>query len=133
MPTTSYSFYINSTLQFCKTDESHTPITERDWPCYRFGDKVVHNLTFPSGMIQQNDVLYLALDNDTLSGGCHGSMAHVTHAVSQQEATSNAVELKLDTRWQKFLGEVNGKRKPVPCLLGLYLKTAQAYITLAET
>ena len=133
MPTTTYSFYINEAMQFCKPDGNHTPITERDWPCYRFGDKVVHHLTFPPGILEKDDVLWLGLDCDMLSGGCHGSMAHIAHTVTQDEATNQAVTLTLDTRWQKFLGEVNGKRKPVPCLLGLYIKAADAYITLAET
>ena len=133
MPTTTYSFYVNEAMQFCKTDGNHTPITERDWPCYRFGDKVVHHLTFPSGLLEKDNVLYLGLDTDLLSGGCHGSMAHVSHTVSQTEAENHAVDLTLDTRWQKFLGEVNGKHKPVLCILGLYIKTVYAYITLAET
>ena len=133
MPTTSYSFYINESLQFCRTDENHTPITSDEWPCYRFGDKVVHNLTFMAGTLSKDDVLYLGLDNDMLSGGCHGSMAHMEHTVTEQEASDQAVSLTLDTRWQKFLGEVNGKHKPVPCLLGLYIRTVDAYITLAET
>ena len=133
MPTTSYTFYINEAMQFCKPDGNHTPITERDWPCYRFGDKVVHHLTFPSGILEKDNVLYLGLDTDLLSGGCHGSMSHVTHTVKQQEVDNHAVDLTLDTRWQKFLGEVNGKYKPVRCILGLYIKTADAYITLGET
>ena len=133
MPTTSYTFYINEAMQFCKPDGNHTPITERDWPCYRFGDKVVHHLTFPPGILEKGNVLYLGLDTDLLSGGCHGSMSHVTHTVIQQEANDHAVDLTLDTRWQKFLGEVNGKHKPILCILGLYIQTADAYITLGET
>ena len=133
MPTTTYSFYINEAMQFCKPDGNHTPITERDWPCYRFGDKVVHHLTFPPGILEKGNVLYLGLDTDLLSGGCHGSMSHVTHTVIQQEANDHAVDLTLDTRWQKFLGEVNGKHKPILCILGLYIQTADAYITLGET
>ena len=133
MPTTSYSFYINESLQFCKTDQSHTPITSDEWPCYRFGDKVQHNLTFPAGTLAKDDVLYMGLDCDMLSGGVHGSMAHIEHTVTQQEATDQAVQLTLDTRWEKFLGEVNGKNMPVPCILGVYVKTADAYITLGET
>ena len=132
MPTTAYNFYI-ADLQFCLATDPHPPITAADWPCYRFGDKVTHNLSFPPGTISKDDVLWLGLDCDMLSGGCHGSMAHIAHTVTQAEATNQAVTLTLDTRWQKFLGEVNGKRKPVPCLLGLYIKTADAYITLAET
>ena len=133
MPTTTYSFYINEAMQFCKPDGNHTPITERDWPCYRFGDKVVHHLAFPPGILEKGNVLYLGLDTDLLSGGCHGSMSHVTHTVTQQEANDHAVDLTLDTRWQKFLGEVNGKHKPILCILGLYIQTADAYITLGET
>ena len=132
MPTTVYNFYI-ADLQFCLATDPHPPITASDWPCYRFGDKVTHNLSFPPGTISKDDVLWLGLDCDLLSGGCHGSMAHIAHTVTQEDANNQAVTLTLDTRWQKFLGEVNGKRKPVPCLLGLYIKTADAYITLAET
>ena len=132
MPTTVYNFYI-ADLQFCLATDPHPPITASDWPCYRFGDKVTHNLSFPPGTISKDDVLWLGLDCDMLSGGCHGSMAHIAHTVTQEDANNQAVTLTLDTRWQKFLGEVNGKRKPVPCLLGLYIKTADAYITLAET
>ena len=132
MPTTLYNFYI-ADLQFCLATDPHPPITAADWPCYRFGDKVTHNLSFPSGTIAKGDVLWLGLDCDMLSGGCHGSMAHIAHTVMQDEATNQAVTLTLDTRWQKFLGEVNGKQKPIPCILGLYIKTADAYITLAET
>ena len=132
MPTTVYNYYI-ADLQFCLATDPHPPITASDWPCYRFGDKVTHNLSFPPGTISKDDVLWLGLDCDMLSGGCHGSMAHIAHTVTQEDANNQAVTLTLDTRWQKFLGEVNGKRKPVPCLLGLYIKTADAYITLAET
>ena len=132
MPTTVYNYYI-ADLQFCIATDPHPPITPTDWPCYRFGDKVTHNLAFPPGTIAKDDVLWLGLDCDMLSGGCHGSMAHIAHTVTAQEAADQAVVLTLDTRWQKFLGEVNGKWKPVPCLLGLYIKTADAYITLAET
>lgn len=132
MPTTLYNFYI-ADLQFCLATDPHPPITAADWPCYRFGDKVTHNLSFPPGTIAKGDVLWLGLDCDMLSGGCHGSMAHIAHTVTQEDASNQAVTLTLDTRWQKFLGEVNGKRKPVPCILGLYIKTADAYITLAET
>lgn len=132
MPTTVYNYYI-ADLQFCISTDPHPPITAADWPCYRFGDKVTHNLSFPPRTIAKDDVLWLGLDCDLLSGGCHGSMSHIAHTVTQQEAADQAVVLTLDTRWQKFLGEVNGKWKPVPCLLGLYIKTADAYITLAET
>ena len=131
MPTTSYSYYIQNG-QFCDTTETHRPIPNDGGPLYRFGDVVTHNFTFPAGTIAENDVLWLGLDCDMLSGGVHGTMAHKKHVVTAEEATNQAVEIQLDTRWEKFLGEVNGKRKPIPCALGIYIKTADAYITLGE-
>ena len=108
MPTTVYNFYI-ADLQFCLATDPHPPITAADWPCYRFGDKVTHNLSFPPGTIAKDDVLWLALDCDMLSGGCHGSMAHIAHTVTQEDANNQAVTLTLDTRWQKFLGSLDRK------------------------
>ncbi len=133
MPTTTYSFYIQNGV-FCQTNEAHTPITAETAPMYRFGDKVTHNLTFPPGTLAKDDVLYMGMDCDKLTGGVHGSMAHAKHVVTEQEASDQAVEIVMDTRWEKFLGEVNGQRRPISCSMGLYVIDASgAYITLAES
>lgn len=132
MPTTIYNFYVQNGV-FCKTNETHTPITPDTAPIYRFGDKITHNLSFPHGTIAKDDILQLAMDCDYLSGGVHGSMSHAQYVVSQEDANNQTVSIDLDTRWEKFLGEVNGKHNPVRCNLELCIIGAgDICVVLAE-
>ena len=132
MPTTIYNFYVQNGV-FCKTNEAHTPITPDTAPIYRFGDKITHNLSFPPNTIAKDDILQLAMDCDYLSGGVHGSMSHAQYVVSQDDATNQTVSIDLDTRWEKFLGEVNGKHNPVRCNLELCIIGAgDICVVLAE-
>lgn len=104
-------------------------------PFFVFGDTAEFALTFQSGMLEEGDVLTLAIDSDMefydpfSATGDASVMAFVHHQVAAGELTQLALSVPLAT--EVFRQRVNGRLVPLRVYVGLYLLRGSSYSELA--
>ena len=111
---------------------------------YEYGDRPTFEFAFLPNEIAEGDLLVFAIDNDmvfydsTPSNLLHSAscMVVVRHDVTAEEATAGKVQMRIETRTEKFRDVVNGKVRPVEVISGLYLRRGSDddinYVLLAK-
>lgn len=117
----SFSYFVDSARKnLC---DWHTMLQVNEFPYLYFGDNAILTLRFKSGTIEAGDTVGAAVDRDFRFWDSETSedsmpLTACYHVVTPDEASSQTVELTLESRYEKLRDAVNGTAS-LGCYLGI--------------
>ena len=105
---TTYTFTVDTQTKVLCYDNGGGPVSNADAPRFFFGDIPHFTLKFPASTFSEGDVLVAAIDTDKNFIDTT-AMSVLEHTITAEEASTQIVEIDMQTRTQRFVDCANNR------------------------